>query len=262
MNESLYAIGMKVIILFLCFGYSSLLWGWEIAVLDTGICPERLSIPKNYEINFASVKQSNCKKKEKLKLASHGQWVLETLFKLGPLEEKVKVHYFSVFEKTRMSPKKISAALSRLKQQRIDFILFAGGVPLTNDTPGLRTEHLILTASGQIGRGITEQTKLWPQNTLEQKKMIIGYYKQLKSSPSQRIFSPGQLNQAIADVFLPHRGVNSELKMSSFATAAFAGIVLQACRAFNSDCLDSLVESTVIDKLKVSILKRAWREKI
>jgi hypothetical protein len=242
----------------------------EIAIFDTDVCLRSLKVPKNFTLQDLSNKSFNCieekqaKTRRVKKMARHGESVLKRLFDLYKNEEKVTVHYFSVFENRVMSRDRIVQAISLLKEKKLDFILFAGGLPYVKDDKsinGLFTSHLILVATGQVGRGIKKETLLWPQNT-SSRKIMVGYYKQLKNEPYEKIFATGQLNKKQAYLFLPHKSKKSELEYSSLAVANFAGLALQNCEKVSLNCFEILLKREKIDNQNVRILKEVFLNEI
>lgn len=244
--------------------------GREIAVFDTDICLESMKIPKNFKVqdltkqSFRCDKKSSSKKNARVReLGQHGEFVLDRLFALYKKEEELKIYYFSVFENKTMSEARIIEALKLLKDRQVEFILFAGGLPLEKNSYSakLYSSKLFLLGTGQVGRGIKETTRLWPQN-YSLKKMLVGYYKQAKSAPFQKMFAKGQLNEKKAYVFLPHRSKKSKLKYSSLAVSNIAGLILQNCNRISIHCLNEMLKAEKIDGREVRILREEYLGKI
>ena len=132
-------------------------------------------------------------------------------------------------------------ALASAKKNGVNLSLLAAGFPTNNKMPNWTLASPSLIASGQKGKGITKEMKLWPQdmNQTENRIVIAGLQFSSKFGYS---FPDGTFKRNI-DYFVKLTAQNPQQQVyySSLAVSIAAAELVNNCEKYNSECYKNVL---------------------
>lgn len=198
----------------------------EVAVIDTGFCPESIDMTDSVKINCRNIALKDLEASPRF----HGHWVLSVFHHhLGDKKSGIKIHPLIVFnDKGEQTKAAWIKALEYIKQKKIPFVLSASGFP-TNDILTASLPGIWFVAAGRVERKIINETVLFPQMLAPQKNLfLIGDYQQ--DSKNASVFYDQALKyQEKIDYYFPSKGVSPNVFGTSSAVAEALGKAFRIC---------------------------------
>ena len=141
----------------------------KIAIFDTGFCPSK--IKTNHILNSDFLAKENCKILDRKRF--HGHYVLKEFLAALKTKRKLEIFLFKIFDQNGVQQEALwQRALAVAKNKKVVLSLMAVGYPY-KVMPKWQLPSVSIVASGQKGKGITKQTKLWPQELKSKDRFLV-----------------------------------------------------------------------------------------
>jgi hypothetical protein len=215
----------------------------KIAVFDTPFCPKLINkTKKNIKIlppylPYGGQRAPSVECYEDLN-GRHGLHVLNHLLKVIPkLDYPIEIHPIIIYTRKGMqSEKSWSDAIKRAKEQKIDILLLAVGLPSQKPLQVL-TELPFNTfmASGQMSGRIRQSTLVWPQSLDKNDRsvMVGAYLPPTEQLPDQYLQDKTLLHVKKIDYYFSGGDYKARLTGSSRAVTTALGKSLLLCPRIN-----------------------------
>ncbi|MBC7537691.1 MAG: hypothetical protein H7281_02630 [Bacteriovorax sp.] len=194
-------------VFFLCFQNNSFaLTSLNIAIIDTGFCPDKIKIENIKIDNVIDLTESvklDCSS-SKFNIHSprfHGQLVLEEFLKFFDHKKK-SIHFYPLIVFNERGDQKSEywiKAIEWIKKNKIDVVVTASGF-ITNDKLVSELPAIWFVPSGRVTPQIKKESGLFPQNLAPKENLfIIGDF----YAGRQVLYDSGLLFQDKIDYFFP-----------------------------------------------------------
>lgn len=225
----------------------------KIAVLDTGFCPEQITIsnPKiriQPAIDLTKSVKLDCQNPafNKDLPRFHGHLVIEELLKHLNIDTEVTITPLILFDAKGLQHKDYwLAGIDWVKKNKIDFVLSASGLINREASPKMKLPAIWFVPSGRTSPHIKKGDGLFPQNLAPaQNLFLIGSYYQYDSKNAENVlYDVGLLYQDKIDYYF-QSGAD---KFSGTSRAVAEG----AARAINLCPVNSLMRVCLKKQSKV-----------
>lgn len=256
-------IGLLFFFSLLFFSPTNFAQSLSVAIIDTGFCIEKLNHSSNIKLQTPhdtthSVK-IDCNKIEARNRRFHGHYVLKEFIQFLGKEVKVKIYPIIIFDnQAKQSIEYWQKATAFIKEQSIDLIISAAGLPDQNASKKSWPSVLTFLSSGRLGIGIDKDTKLYPQelsHTMSSIILVGSYYPESSKNLNDQYFDKNLLYQNQLKLLQSDGKPNANINGSSRAVAEAAGKFLSQCsKNLDLECLKknikriNLYDSKLINK--------------
>jgi hypothetical protein len=219
-----------ILLLFSIYSYSTLA-ETQIAILDTGFCPEKITLSKSIKILAPkdltnSINQEYCKKINLQSPRFHGQLVLlKFLDELKSSTEKFIITPLIIFDHKGQQKKEY---WEKALGEKFEFFIAAAGLPIADNQNLKLNDSVWFVSAPRLAPGIKKESVLFPAEVAPLENLfLIGNY----IDGGSILFDEAQLYQDKIDYFFPS-GTNSQdtLKGTSRAVAIAAARALNICK--------------------------------